>query len=177
MEALEFLKESKRMCRSFAGSCAGCPWEKIVCETDLDDASDDDYKRIVATVEQWSKEHPRKTRQSVFLKRWPVLTKIRRNFIMNNNQNYIVRCDRAGVFFGKIKERNGQEVTMTEVRKLWSWDGACAVEQLAQDGTKAPGNCRFTVTVPEMIVLGAIQIISCTDTASASLRGVKEWKR
>ena len=47
---------------------------------------------------------------------------------MNNNQDYIVRCDRAGVFFGKIKERNGSEVTMTDVRKLWSWDGACAVE-------------------------------------------------
>ena len=50
---------------------------------------------------------------------------------MNNNQDYIVRCDRAGVFFGKIKERNGSEVTMTEVRKLWSWDGACAVEPVS----------------------------------------------
>ena len=96
---------------------------------------------------------------------------------MNNNQDYIVRCDRAGVFFGKIKERNGSEVTMTDVCKLWSWDGACAVEQLAQDGTKAPGNCRFTVTILEMTVLGAIQIIPCTDDASVSLRGVKEWKR
>ena len=96
---------------------------------------------------------------------------------MNNNQDYIVRCDRAGVFFGKIKERNGSEVTMTEVRKLWSWDGACAVEQLAQDGTKVPGNCRFTVTISEMTMLGAIQIIPCTDEASESLRGVKEWKR
>lgn len=106
-----------------------------------------------------------------------ILTKIRRYFIMNNKQDYIIRCDRAGVFFGKIKERTGSEVTMTEVRKIWSWDGACAVEQLAQDGTKAPGNCRFTVTIPEMTVLGAIQIIPCTDAASASLRGVKEWKR
>lgn len=96
---------------------------------------------------------------------------------MNNNQDYIVRCDRAGVFFGKIKERNGSEVTMTEVRKLWSWEGAFAVEQLAQDGTKAPGNCHFTVTVTEMTVMGAIQIIPCTDDASVSLRGVKEWKR
>ena len=111
------------------------------------------------------------------LRELQILTKIRRNFIMNNKQDYIVRCDRAGVFFGKIKERNGSEVTMTEVRKIWSWDGACAVEQLAQDGTKAPGNCRFTVTIPEMTVLGAIQIIPCTDDASVSLRGVKEWKR
>lgn len=48
---------------------------------------------------------------------------------------------------------------------------------LALDGTKAPGNCRFTVTVTEMTVMGAIQIIPCTDDASVSLRGVKEWKR
>ena len=57
---------------------------------------------------------------------------------MKNNQDYIVRCDRAGVFFGKIKERNGSEVTMTEVRKLWNWDGACAVEQLAQASGSLP---------------------------------------
>lgn len=105
-----------------------------------------------------------------------IFNKNQEEFIMNNNQDYIVRCDRAGVFVGKIKERNGSEVTMTEVRKLWKWDGACAVEQLAQDGTKAPGSCCFTVTVPEMTVLEAIQIIPCTDAASASLRGVKEWK-
>lgn len=39
----------------------------------------------------------------------------------------IVRCDRAGVFFGAIKEHRGTEATMTNVRKLWYWNGACAV--------------------------------------------------
>lgn len=29
---------------------------------------------------------------------------------MNTNQDYIVRCDRAGVFFGKIKERNAMDI-------------------------------------------------------------------
>lgn len=33
--------------------------------------SDDGYERVIAIVEQWSKEHPRKTRQSVFLEQWP----------------------------------------------------------------------------------------------------------
>ena len=51
-----------------------------------------------------------------------------------NEKYYIVRADRAGVFFGNIKERNGSEVTMTNVRRLWYWDGACAVEQLAVNG-------------------------------------------
>lgn len=36
----------------------------------------------------------------------------------NKKEFYIVRGDRSGVFFGNIKERNGQEVTMTNVRRL-----------------------------------------------------------
>ena len=70
MEALEFLKERKRMCRSFGGSCKGCPCEKVRCVINAH-VSDDDYKRIVAMVEEWSAVHPRKTRQSVFLEQWP----------------------------------------------------------------------------------------------------------
>ena len=31
---------------------------------------------------------------------------------VKNNQMYVVRCAQAGVFFGQIKERNGDEVTM-----------------------------------------------------------------
>ena len=62
---------------------------------------------------------------------------------------YIVRGDRSGVFFGQIAGRNGQEVELRNVRKLWYWDGACAVEQLAVDGVTAPANCKFTVVDPE----------------------------
>lgn len=96
----------------------------------------------------------------------------------NKMENYyIVRTNRAGVFFGKIKERNATEVTMTDVRKLWHWDGACAVEQIAMDGVKRPDNCNFTVTVPEMIIADPIQIIACTEKAINSIKAVKEWKR
>lgn len=96
---------------------------------------------------------------------------------VKNNQMYVVRCAQAGVFFGQIKERNGDEVTMTNARKLWYWDGACAVEQLAVDGTKKPGDCKFTVMVSEMVLTGVIQILTCTDKAAESLAAVGEWKR
>lgn len=93
------------------------------------------------------------------------------------NQMYVVRCAQAGVFFGQIKERNGDEVTMINARKLWYWEGACAVEQLAVDGTKKPGDCKFTVMVSEMVLTGVIQILACTDKAAESLAAVREWKR
>lgn len=89
---------------------------------------------------------------------------------------YIVRGDRSGVFFGKIKERNGGEVTMTEVRRLWYWEGAASISQLAKDGTCRPEKCKFTVTLDEILILDAIEIDKCTDKAVKSILGVTEWK-
>lgn len=69
MDALEFLKERKRMCNSYS-HCEGCPFDDSKCVIDST-ISGEDFKRTIAIVEQWSKEHPRKTRQSVFLEQYP----------------------------------------------------------------------------------------------------------
>lgn len=92
-------------------------------------------------------------------------------------QKFIVRCDRAGVFYGEIEERNGREVKMRNVRCLWYWDGAATLLQLAAEGTKAASNCKFTMTVGSLEILDAIEIIPCTDKAIKSIEGVEEWKR
>lgn len=95
---------------------------------------------------------------------------------LNKKDYYIVRGDRSGVFFGNIKERNGQEVLMTNVRRLWYWAGACSISQLAVDGTASPLQCKFTVTVDELLVLDAIEIDKCTEKAIKSIKEVAEWK-
>lgn len=87
----------------------------------------------------------------------------------------IVRTEKAGVFFGEVVSRNGSEVSMKDVRKVWYWDGAAAVEQLATDGTKKPNQCKITVAVSEMEILGVIQVIPCTEEAAKCLDGVKPW--
>ena len=89
----------------------------------------------------------------------------------------LVRADKAGVFFGEIKERNGSEIEMKNARRIWYWDGAASISQLAAEGTKKPNNCKFTVTVDEITILGVIEIIPCTDEAIKSIEGVKAWKR
>lgn len=94
-----------------------------------------------------------------------------------DNRFYIVRADRAGVFFGHIRERVGSEVTMTDVRRLWYWDGACSLSQMAVDGVKNPNECKFTVVVPEMTILGVIEIIPANEAAVKSIEAVKPWKR
>ena len=88
----------------------------------------------------------------------------------------IIRADRAGVFFGTLKEKNGSEVVLTDCRRLWRWEGAASISQLAVEGTKLPKNCKFTLTVPIISILGVIEIIPCTREAIKSIEEVAIWK-
>lgn len=89
---------------------------------------------------------------------------------------YIVRGDRSGVFYGDITNRDGREVTISNVRRLWYWDGAASLSQLAAEGVKKPGNCKFTMTVSSITILDAIELLPYTEEAEKSIEGVKEWK-
>ena len=94
----------------------------------------------------------------------------------------IIRADRAGVFFGTVTSKTAtpggyNEVELKDVRRLWYWDGAASLSQLATEGAKAPDNCKFTVIVPEMVVSGVIEIIPASDAAIQNIESVEVWKR
>lgn len=91
-------------------------------------------------------------------------------------QKFIVRTDRAGVFFSEITERRGSEADLANVRRLWYWNGAASLSQLATEGVTKPKDCKFTVTVDNCTVLGIIEIIPCTDKAVKSINAVPVWK-
>lgn len=65
MDALKFFKEWNRMCSS-SNECAKCPFRAQKC-----DLIRSIMEEHIVTVEQWSQEHPRKTRQSDFLEMFP----------------------------------------------------------------------------------------------------------
>ena len=90
---------------------------------------------------------------------------------------YIVRTYSAGVFAGNIKSRKGQEVVMTNARRLWYWDGAASLSQLAMEGTKAPSHCKFPCEVDEVTLLQVIEILKCTKVAEKSIKDVPVWKK
>lgn len=94
----------------------------------------------------------------------------------NNGRYCIIRSDRAGVFAGVLKERSGSEVIMTDVRRIWYWQGAASLSQLAVDGVSDPRRSKFSIPVPEMTVLGIIEVIPCSEKAEASIKGVPLWK-
>lgn len=96
---------------------------------------------------------------------------------MQKGIKVIVRGDSSGVFFGTIKERNGREVTLSDCRRIWYWEGAASISQLAVDGTSKPKECKFTVAVPEIVILDAIEVIPCTDKAIMSIESVWVWRK
>ena len=72
MDALEFLKEKKRMCNAYFRSYNGCCDCPLVSHCFISSTeSDEDLKKMITTVEQLSKDHPRKTRQSMLLEQYP----------------------------------------------------------------------------------------------------------
>lgn len=88
----------------------------------------------------------------------------------------IVRTYSAGVHAGYLESRDGKEVTLKNSRRLWYWDGAASLSQLAVDGVSKPENCKFAVTLPLLILTEAIEIIPCTEKAKVCIEGIKEWK-
>lgn len=89
----------------------------------------------------------------------------------------IVRTFSAGVFAGELKKKEGREVTLTNARRLWYWDGAASLSQLAMEGVSKPQNCKFPCEVSEIILLEAIEIINCTQKAIDSIKGVPIWRQ
>ena len=74
MDAVKFIEERNRMCKSFDAGCTGCPASNA-CKNELccafDQGSTLDATDQIAIVEEWSAAHPRKTRQNVFLEQYP----------------------------------------------------------------------------------------------------------
>lgn len=80
MDAVEYEKYRIKMCKETIlkkGGCAACEMYDLVrqrCRTPASVCMKEDedyYKKNVAIVEQWAKDHPVKTRKSEFLKLFP----------------------------------------------------------------------------------------------------------
>ena len=88
----------------------------------------------------------------------------------------IIRTYSAGVHAGYIGAKDGKEVTLLNSRRIWKWDGAASLSELAVEGTSKPENCKFPCEVPTITLTEAIEIIPCTAKAKKSIKEVPLWK-
>lgn len=89
----------------------------------------------------------------------------------------IIRGQGFGVFAGTVEAVDGNRVLLKDARRLWYWDGAASLSQIAAEGVKAPQNCKFTVTVESVLLMDVIEIIPATEQAKAIINEVRVWKR
>jgi len=89
----------------------------------------------------------------------------------------VVRSYTSGVFIGNIGKVENRQATVYNARRLWYWDGASSLSQLAMEGVKKPQNCKFPCEVPEVILTDICEIIPATSECKKSIDGVKIWQQ
>lgn len=88
----------------------------------------------------------------------------------------IVRTRSAGVFAGQLKEQTAEHVVLLQSRRIWFWDGAATLSELANEGTSKPENCKFPAPIKgEHLLPEVIEIIETTPEAQRSIEAVPVW--
>ena len=94
-------------------------------------------------------------------------------------QYCVVRTESAGVFAGNVLSTKytpaGCVVAMENARRIWYWEGAATLSQLALEGTKKPERCKFPAPV-SVTLIGVIEIIPATEISEKSITSVPVWR-
>ncbi len=85
----------------------------------------------------------------------------------------IVRSPAAGVFIGSLASHQERVVKLLKCRRLWYWDGAFTLSQMAVDGVSKPKTCKFSCIVDEHLILDACEILYVSQKASDCIYAVK----
>ncbi len=93
----------------------------------------------------------------------------------------LIRSYAAGVHFGYLKDEKfteaGKVVTLVNTRRIWYWDGAASLSQMALEGVNKPENCKFSVEIESNEIVNVIETLPLTENALLNLQKVAIWKK
>ena len=92
-------------------------------------------------------------------------------------QEVIIRTYSAGVWFGRLKQKSGNEVILAEARRMWRW---WAKESVSLSGVALHGIKQEKSRIPgavESVWLEAIEIIPISGKAAESIRTAQETQQ
>ena len=89
----------------------------------------------------------------------------------------IIRSRDAGVFAGYLNEdfEDGR-VKLYQAIRIWYWEGAFTLSEMALKGVSSKDECKFAIAVPNIIIQGVCEIIECTEKARINLQSVIPYK-
>jgi len=90
-------------------------------------------------------------------------------------QKVMIRTYSAGVHFGELKDKIDQEGILLNARRVYSWEGACSLSQLSQEGSKSISKCKISIPVPEILLNRIIEVIPMSEFAYKQLSETTPW--
>lgn len=100
--------------------------------------------------------------------------------LFDPNKIYAIRAEKAGVFIARIEHIENGTAVCNSVRRLYYWDGALDVTQLAARGVTRPSSCKFSVQMGESdksTIFNLIEIHPVSEKAIQSIQSVREWTK
>lgn len=88
----------------------------------------------------------------------------------------IARIDRAGVFHGTLLAKDEETTTMTDVRRIYYWQGPLSVTDMSVTGVKAGSKVTLPARCVEFETAKVVELIECTAKASESIENIEPWK-
>ena len=88
----------------------------------------------------------------------------------------IIRTYSAGVWFGTLDQKDGNEVILTNARRMWTWwaKEGISLSSVSVNGIKE-SKSKIAEAVPS-VWLEAIEIIPCSESAIKSVEGAPNAK-
>ena len=88
----------------------------------------------------------------------------------------IARINRAGVFHGTLAAKDAETTTMTDVRRIYYWQGPISVTDMSVTGVKAGSEVTLPAKRVEFETAKVIELIECSAEASKSIESIEPWK-
>jgi hypothetical protein len=87
----------------------------------------------------------------------------------------IIRTYSAGVWFGKVLQKEGNEIILGEARRLYYWKTANKGISLSEVSIAGLDNSSKVCEAVEKVWLQPIEIIPCTDVAIENIKSQKSY--
>ena len=95
---------------------------------------------------------------------------------VNGLKSVLIRTYSAGIHFGYLKKQDGKVGTLVNTRRIYTWQGACSLSQIARDGVDVE-NSKISVMIPENTFTEIIETMPLSGKALKNLMEAPEWKK
>lgn len=84
---------------------------------------------------------------------------------MKIGDRVLIRAKGAGVHYGTLIAREGSDVHLQNARRIWSWNGALSLSEIAAKGLDI-SKSKLSVPVEEIILPTAIEVIKISPSSN-----------